>query len=484
LKHASLTLFSLLAFALAAPGQPEWQYFLVLGKTQLLGDAQAFSRFVEKNGSRSAAALRRSTIARLKAIAAKERPALLAALGSPRSARPLWIVNAVLVAMPREKARAVRKRKCVKWTYPAGWVPPEGDAGTVAEVLERVQRAPFTTRGKTIPWNLQKLNVPRVWKSLKVTGKGVLVTSFDMGLNYRQQDLRKNIWINPDEVPNNGKDDDRNGLIDDLYGFDFSRMKAEVLDTGRRQHGTLTSCLIVGDGTGGTITGVAPRAKLMAVRAAGGPYVAARAFQYALEEGADVLTMSFSIPGLGQTRGLWRLMAEHATCAGMVLVSGAGNFRKQAKVPVQIRIPEGIPCVICVGGVDEKRRLVPFSSTGPVEWKSVKLYGDFPLPPGLVKPDVVAFAGPGLGLVGTDGSASYLGDNNPRRGNSLSGPQVAGVCALMRSANPDLTPWRVKELLEKTARDLKPRGKDNETGAGLVNAFKAVKAAIRERQRR
>jgi len=484
LKHAGFILIALLVLPLAASGQPEWSYFLVLGKTQLLGDAQAFGRFVEKNGNVSAAELRKSTIARLKEIASKERPALLAALGSPRSVRPLWIVNAVLVAMPQEKARAVRKLECVRWTYPARWVPPDGDAGKVAEVLERGQRAPFTLKKKKIPWNLQKLNVPKVWKNLKVTGEGVLVTSFDMGLNYRQQDLRKNIWINPDEIPNNGKDDDRNGLVDDLYGFNFTRMKAEVLDTSRRQHGTLTSCLIVGDGTGGTITGVAPRAKLMAVRAGGGEYVAARAFQYALEEGADVLTMSFSIPGLGQTRGLWRLMAEHATCAGLVLVSGAGNFRRQAKVPVQIRIPEGIPCVICVGGVDETRQLAPFSSTGPVEWKSVKLYGDFPLPRGLVKPDVVAFPGPGLGLVGTDDDASYLDDDNPRRGNSLSGPQVAGVCALMRSANPDLAPWRVKELLEQTARDLKPRGKDNETGAGLVNAFKAVKAAIRERRRR
>jgi len=321
-----------------------------------------------------------------------------------------------------------------------------------------------------------------VWKKLKVTGEGVLVTSFDMGLNYRHRDLRKNIWRNPDEIPNNGKDDDGNGLVDDLYGFDFTRMRAEVLDTGRRQHGTLTSCLIVGDGTGGKITGVAPRAKLMAVRAAGGVYLAARAFQYALEEGAQVVTMSFSIPGLGHTRGLWRLMAEHATCAGMVLVSGAGNFQQQVEVPEQIRIPEGIPCVICVGGVDEKRRLVPFSSTGPVEWKSVKFYEDYPMPKGLVKPDVAAFPGPNLGLVGTDGDDAYLGDNNPRRGNSLSGPQVAGVCALMLSANPDLTAWRVKHLLEATATDLKPRGKDNRTGAGLVNAFKAVKAAIKERR--
>jgi subtilisin family serine protease len=482
MKHAVLAVVTLLVLRLGAAGQEDWTYFLVLGKSQLLADGGAFYEFQKGNRGLSRADLRAKTIARLKAIAAQERSALLAALGSPREARPLWIVNAVVVPLPPKRAAELRKLECVKWVYPAGYVPPAGDAGTVAEVLPRSKREPFQVGRKKIPWNLKELNVPRVWKNLKVTGEGVLVTSFDMGLNYRQQDLRKNIWINPDEIPNNGKDDDQNGLIDDLYGFDFTRMKAEVLDTGRRQHGTLTSCLIVGDGTGGQVTGVAPRARLMAVRAAGGPYLAARAFQYALEKGAGVVTMSFSIPDLGNARGLWRLMAEHATCAGMVLVSGAGNFQQQARVPEQIRIPEGIPCVICVGGVNEKRRLAPFSSTGPVEWKSVKFYEDFPLPRGLVKPDVVAFPGPGLGLVGTDDDASYLDDRNPRRGNSLSGPQVAGVCALMLSANPDLLPWRVKELLESTARDLKPRGKDNRTGAGLVNAFKAVRAAIRERR--
>ncbi|MBN2490386.1 MAG: S8 family serine peptidase [Planctomycetes bacterium] len=485
MKPGVLALASLLVLPLGASGQEEWAYYLVLGKSQLLADGGAFAEFQKENGGLPAAELRKKTIARLKAIAAQEQPGLLAALGSPRDVRPLWIVNAVVVPLSQTKARAAQALECVRWVYPAEYFPwEEGGAGKVAEVLSRTKREPFAIGRKRIPWNLKELNVPAVWKSLKVTGEGVVVTSFDEGLNYRHRDLRKNMWLNSDEIPNNGKDDDQNGLVDDLYGFDFTRMKAEVLDAGPDQHGTLTSCLIVGDGTGGQVTGVAPRAELMAVRAEGGAYLAARAFQYALEEGARVVNMSFSIPDLGETRGLWRMMAEHATCAGMVLVSGAGNFRQDADVPEQIRIPEGIPCVICVGGVDEHRRLAPFSSTGPVEWKSVKLYQDFPLPRGLVKPDVVAFPGPRLGLVGTDDDASYLDDGNLRQGNSLSGPQVAGVCALMLSANPDLPPWRVKELLESTARDLVPRGKDNETGAGLVNAFKAVQAAIRERKRR
>ena len=55
---------------------------------------------------------------------------------------------------------------------------------------------------------------------------------------------------------------------------------------------------------------------------------------------------------------------------------------------------------------------------------------------------------------------------------------MVGVCALMLSANPELTPWRIKEILESTAKDLGPRGKDPKTGAGLVNALKAVEAAL------
>ena len=186
--------------------------------------------------------------------------------------------------------------------------------------------------------------------------------------------------------------------------------------------------------------------------------------------------MSFSIPHLGHTRGLWRLMAEHACASGLVLVSGAGNFQQQQPIPVQIRIPEGIPCVICVGGVAKDLTVPPFVSLGPVEWASVLFYEDHPHPPGLIKPDVCAFPGPGVGLV-SPASSGYMPEDNPRRGNSLSAPQVAGVIALMLEANPRLPPWRVKAILEATAEDLLDEGKDAKTGAGLVDALAAVEAA-------
>ena len=306
---------------------------------------------------------------------------------------------------------------------------------------------------------------------------------YDAGVDYTHADLKNNIWRNPGEKANNGKDDDGNGWVDDIYGFNFRfgspEVKPNSVQAGRLQHGTLTSGIVAGDGTGGTITGVAPRAQLMPLLGWGGPYGAARVHEYALENGADVMNMSFSIPNLGHTRGLWRLMSEHATVAGLVLVSGAGNFQRLPK-PVQLRIPEGIPCVIAAGGVDRNMKIPNFVSLGPVEWGGVKFYEDHPMPKGLIKPDVSAFPGPNYPVLAN--KRGYLDPNNRVRGNSFSGPHVAGTVALMFSANPELTAWRVKEILEITATDLGSKGKDNDTGAGLLNALAAVKAAIAEKK--
>jgi len=464
-----------LLFAAVAAGQDQTRAVILLGRTQLLEPPEGFAALSKAHADRKRLELRAEVLGRLRKIAEDEQPAILEALGSPPGARRLWIVNAIAVKLTPGQIEQAKALPGVRGVYPAGIMPAEGSAGTVSEVLHPAVRKPFSARGKKIPWNLKRLHVPEVWSKLEITGEGVVVAMLDAGANYRHTDLRNNIWINAVEIANNGKDDDDDGLVDDLYGFDFSRMKAEVLPRGVN-HGTFTSSVVAGDGTGGMVTGVAPRARLMLLQAWGGAYVAARAYQYALSHGADVMSMSFSVPGLGQTRGLWRLMSEQATCAGLVLVSGAGNFPREP-IPVQIRIPEGIPCVICAGGVTARGKFPRFVSKGPVEWASVKLYGDYPMPKGLVKPDVCAFPGPKIGLI-APGNEGYLPQNNRKRGNSLSAPHVAGACALVLSANRDLTAWRVKEILERTAKDIAPRGKDNETGAGLLDAFRAVRRAV------
>lgn len=449
---------------------------ILLGTRQLLEGAKGYPEFCKKHKDAKRTVLRPKIITELKTIAKAEQAKLRAELALPKEAQGLWLVNGIATTLTPEAIRLAAKSKNVKYIYPAGPIPMGRGRGRVSTVLPKAKREEFSTKGKKIPWNLKAVKADRVWSELKITGRGAVVAMYDAGVNYLHEDLRGNIWRNPGEVANNGKDDDGNGWVDDIYGFNFRSGTPEVIARGRMQHGTMTSGIVAGDGTGGTVTGVAPEAKLMPLMGWGGTYGAARVHEYALENGADAMNMSFSIPNLGHSRGLWRLMSEHATAAGLVLVSGAGNFQRLPK-PVQLRIPEGIPCVIAAGGVDRNMKIPRFVSLGPVEWRSVKFYEDHPMPKGLTKPDVSGFPGPNYPVL-AGANKGYIDPNRRIAGNSFSGPHVAGTVALMLSANPDLPTWRVKEILEATATDLGPKGKDNDTGAGMLNALAAVKAAI------
>lgn len=453
----------------------------ILLRTQLLIGPEGLSGFIAENGHRPRGELRSEIVQTLEETAEREQTALRERLDLPPDARGLWIANAIFGALTPEQIRAAALDEGVRYIYLMPRPPADYDQpGEVSTVLAPGARSPFDLGDRRIPWNVERIGAAEVWRDLGITGEGVVVALFDNGTNYAHPDLSSNVWTNPGEVANNGLDDDGNGLVDDYYGFDFRRGLAEVQmrpALGQSAgHGTFTSGIVLGDGTGGIATGVAPRARLMISLVGGDAYAMGRGLQYALEEGADVGTMSFSLADLGNVRGLWRLMSDHAVAGGLVLVSGAGNFQQSAPPGLQQRIPEGIPSVISVGGVDPELQLAPFSSLGPVSWSSVVFYEDHAA---LTKPDVVAFPGPEYPILRAEESG-YL-DPNTRRGNSFSGPHAAGVAALMLSANPDLPAWEVKAIMEATARDLPPAGLDHRTGAGLIDAAAAVRAALARR---
>jgi subtilisin family serine protease len=453
---------------------------LVLGHTQLLERLHGLEEFAAKNDKADRRALRPEVIATLKRIAEPEQRRILKSLGKQRAERSLWIANVMALTLTPDEIRRAAALRDVEFIYPSIEPIPEPEqSGNIALLSAAAARPPFVAEGKRVAWNVERLGAPRVWQELGERGEGALVAVIDNGANYLQHNLRGNIWRNAREIPNNGVDDDHNGYVDDVYGYDFANMRADVRDTSSKvQHGTWTSGIIAGDGTDGVITGVAPRTTLMELVSGFGPTATGLAFQYALEQGADVVSMSFSVPNLGNLRGLWRMMCEHAVAGGAVLVGGAGNFQQSAKLPYQIQSPKDIPSVIAVGGVDTALAVMPYSSLGPVEWGTVALYRDFPLPAGLTKPDIVAFPGPNYPVLAVVDSG-YI-DPNPRiQGNSFSGPQAAGVAALMLSAAPSLPSWRVKALLERTARDLDTPGRDNRTGAGLIDAYRAVSEAVK-----
>ena len=447
---------------------------LVLARHQLFSGAGAFTDFTARNASADRLQLRRSVVADLKRIADDDRRALVeAAWPAAARATPLWIINAVVAQLTREEIERAAANPAVAYLYLLQrQLPPATPSGTAVVVTPT--RTPFSANGKKVSWNLESIGAPAAW-ARGVTGEGAVVALIDAAVALTHRDLANNVWVNEDDVPNNGQDDDRNGYVDDRHGYDFSTNSPNV---GRvtATHGTFVAGILAGDGSGGTITGVAPRARIMPL-VGNGFLEVALAYQYALENGADVVNMSFSTPNQGNLRGAWRMASDHATAAGLVLVSGAGNFQQTERIPVQLRIPEDIPSVIAAGGVDQSLRVTPFSSLGPVEWGSVRFYGDHALPNGLTKPDVVGFPGAGYPILNPAGG--YIDPNNTVLGNSFSSPHVGGAAALLLSANPRLTAWRVKEILEQTARDLGTPGKDNQTGFGLIDLSAALNRAAR-----
>lgn len=134
-----------------------------------------------------------------------------------------------------------------------------------------------------------------------------------------------------------------------------------------------------------------------------------------------------------------------------------------------MRNPEDIPnVVLAVAGVGEDGKRPAFSSQGPVEWNT-----DYYKDGKVDKPDFTTLNAK-IPCVDPEGNLTIIAG-----GNSLSAPHMAGIVSLMFSANPDLLPWKIKEILLNTAKDLGDKGFDYQHGHGYVNAYDAVKAAMK-----
>jgi hypothetical protein len=436
-----------------------------------------------------------------------EAVAALQGEGAIEDLKRYWIVNGFACRATGAACRALAARDDVSFVYRerlpqvplhARTVPLQAAPGEdrrkafreAAEAWSDDSDRPFSTEGCEIPWNVRRVKADQVWREHEVAGKGVVVALCDTGLMITPS-LTAALWKNPGEQLNQ-KDDDGNGYVDDLFGYDFAAQNAYCLGDGPQiTHGSMCGGIVAGRPLNKEklLTGIAPRSRLMVLRGMG--YF--EAYEYALAEGADVMSMSYMFPGisLGNYRGLYRLAHEHLDAAGVLAVGGAGNFaagRRAQPKGKQIALPKDIPCVIAVAGILEDGSKPVASSEGPCTWDGVKFYDDYPADAPLAKPDVTGCFGgypvwgrPAIARrIGAwklvrdegDGSGLVVGP----QGNSFSGPHAAGVAALMLSADPDLNPWQVKRLLQSTCKDLGAAGHDMTYGAGLIDAAAAVRA--------
>jgi Ca2+-binding RTX toxin-like protein len=271
------------------------------------------------------------------------------------------------------------------------------------------------------PWGIDRVKAPEVWTQ-GYTGQGVVVAVIDSGVDYNHPDLAGNIWSNPGEIPNNSIDDDGNGYIDDVRGWDF--LWNDNIPMDFNGHGTHVAGTIAAANNGFGVTGVAPNAKIMPIRVLDSQgaawYSIASGIRYAADNGADVINLSLG----GGYSVAEDAAIQYAIDKGVVVVMSAGNEGSSTpSYPAQLATDGGI----AVGAIDITGT-VPYFSNGA----------------GMLLDYVVA---PGVGVSSSTPYNSYETIN----GTSMAAPHVAGVAALMLSANPNLTPAQVEEIIVQTA---------------------------------
>ncbi len=484
----------------AAPAGRDGTNAVVLLKRQFLPNPGDFDAFCRTHEATPRKELRAEVTGKLEALRRESREALAPFLAEdPEITLGRWscLVNAAVVTAPEPALGRLEAHPEVAAVYRAGThrfldaffsLPPLPDplpAPAPRDVTAPAKEPPLALDGLQVSWNLREVGAEKAWKEFGLTGRGVVVGLMDEALCQTSPDLADALWVNPGETIVDGKDDDGNGFIDDLFGYDFAANRPDI-HAPRITHALRCAGIIAGRGKSGTLTGVAPRARLMGLvvmsQAARGHFPA---FEYALGNGADIVSMSFMMPLSPEERAVWRLACEHLTAAGVLLAGGAGNngpdagARKAARVPEQIQTPKDIPCVLCVAGVTRKLVTPGYSSRGPVTWEGVKPYDDFPMPKGLQKPDLAAFS-EGYAIQTPKGPS----DKAASRGNSYAGPHAVGAAALLLEADPDLKPWQVKRILCETARDLAEPGWDPATGWGLLDIHAAAARVLKEKAAR
>lgn len=410
-----------------------------------------------------------------------------------RDVRPLWITNVIAFKAKREVIESLEKDPRIEGIYLDEKRNMLLDYKKVSkEMPPDKTKDPASTKIKSIVWNVLKINADDVW-ALGYTGQGVVVAILDTGVNYNHVDLQDHMWTNNDEIPGNSVDDDGNGYVDDYYGYNFAYDTGNPMDD--HGHGTHCAGTIAGDGTAGTQTGVAPDAMIMALKVldnygSGSESDVWEAIQYAVDNGAWVMSMSIGWQhAWSPNRSQWRSVIDNARTAGLIAAVAAGNERQTGDpAPDNIRTPGDVPPpwinpdqptpwggtsgVVTVGATDSDDDIASFSSYGPVTWEDVSPYNDWDYPPGLYDPDVSA---PGVNITSLDYS-NNTGYVSGWSGTSMAAPHVAGTMALMLQKNPNLTPEDIDQILETTAVDLGSTGKDNDYGAGRIDALAAVNA--------
>jgi subtilisin family serine protease len=332
-------------------------------------------------------------------------------------------------------------------------------------------------------WYLTRVDAEGAWQRV-TSSPDVVVAVIDSGIDINHPDLKNNIWTNPHEIAGNGLDDDHNGFIDDVHGWDFvdnvpdpsPKFEPGWTEAGV-SHGTMVAGIIAAEGNNGIgVTGVAWKTKIMPLRVLndkgeGKTSSVIRAIDYAVNNGADIINLSFAT--LNYSAALQGAI-DRAHQAGVIIVAAAGNDQLNGdgydtdKTPIY---------PACLDGTTGPNTVIGVAATDALDQKaSFSSYGQ-----------CVDITAPGISFFNTitPGSNTLY----PNReydgywsGTSMAAPVVTGAIALVMQADPELSNQEVINLVLGSADNitlLNPKyfGK---LGHGRLNIDRAV-AMARER---
>lgn len=316
--------------------------------------------------------------------------------------------------------------------------------GVISVSSEHRARAMFTPNDPLMvrQWALDMVNAYEAWDITR-GNHSVVIAVLDTGIDWTHPDLAANMWTDEDGYHGyNFISNNRLPMDDNINSYDENGVWVPNTYTYHGTHVAGVASAVINNTVG--IAGMA-QAQLMAVKVMnesgeGTDTTVSSGIRWAVDHGADIVTMSLGVEGMSLTL---TNAINYASSHGVVLIAASGNSGTST-----VSYPAAYPVVISVGAVDETGHRASFSNYGT----------------GL---DVMA---PGVQIYSTQVGPSY----QYLSGTSTAAPFVAGVVAMMLTVNPYLTPREVSATLNATARDVSIPGYDTSTGWGIVDAFRAV----------
>jgi len=305
------------------------------------------------------------------------------------------------------------------------------------------------------------VDMPEAW-GIEQGDSSVIIAILDSGIKNWHNEFDGRIWINKNEIPGNGIDDDNNSLVDDTSGWNFAYGNNNINDD--RGHGTAVAS-IIGSNTGNNqgMAGVNGKSKLMILKVSdinGNCYTSSitSAIKYAVDYGAKIINLSLASPNFSN---IFNEMIQYAYQKNVSICAGSGNANVE-----MVYYPAKYSNVIAVGATDRNdKRCTQWINDSVIEGSN---YGD--------SLDVVA---PGDSI-----SAMYYfnGSYTRRLGTSFSTAFVTGLASLLISQDTSRTPDEIYKLITSTADDQvgdpseDTPGYDKYYGYGRINAYKALLA--------